>query len=318
MRREGRAWWLLGAAAAILCSLFVVVPNVTTALEVAAGSTRQPDEPALLEELGSRLLARRFLIPDLGAPRVAFVPEALPPGLPDLPVPPGGRLVGSAMRTANRTRIDVVMDSPDPPSAVLDFYSQALRERGWHQVEYEPMPPLHIHPTLGPAAFCQGQQGPWLAISIFANVSGPTDVRIRVAPEVPGRCAPRTPGPPLGWRPTADPLPTLTMPDAVRALDHGGGLISPTRKSSRSTLQTDMGIVELEAMFAQQLQGAGWLRTRGHVSGPLAWSSWDIPAPGNWRGLLILQQAQLSGHYRLVVQVESPDAAESLSASPGR
>lgn len=305
---------------------------------------QQPEDPALLRELVERLLSPPVPLPTGEVPRVRLLPGALPPELTfDLPMPPGGRLIGSAVRPAfekdprapSGVNVEVVMDAPGTPADVMAFYQSALAERGWSAPPFARGPGGGgFQPTATPAsaAFCQGESGPWLSMNVFPRETGPSDVRVSVNTGSPGPCSgPRVPpGVHLGPPPGFELLPPLFAPRAVRLYGSGimsgpGGPEGPGRWFSDATAETDMPVADLEAHFARQLEAAGWTRLGGRMDGPLTWSTWAVPGEGDWQGFLYVLEGPGPNRRSLHVEVASASAQEGpfpravpVPAVPGR
>ena len=302
------------------------------------------DDPALLRELAERLL----IPPYPGPPGVELPPARLLPGtLPTdqalvalvLPLPPNVRVIGSAVRPTLSggggpmapvvsESIEIVLDAADPPAAVLAFYDRAFRARGLVTPTFDPGgAPGGFLPAVdarGPTFYCQSDRGPFVEVAAVARTDRPTDVRLRVH-DFPGPCSP-PPGPPsLPGHPVTgpppDPLPPLTAPVGVAIFPVGGGG-SPFQRTSDAVAVTELSAVDLEAHYARQLAAAGWQRTAGGTSGPLAWSVWQVPeddagaggagfslAPGAREGFLAVVEGPGATLRTLHVQVTSAGAA---------
>ena len=297
---------VLGAGAA------VPVPPRSTPAPVSA---QQAEDPALLRELAERLLARSFPAPPGDPPRVRLLPGALPAELPfELPLPPGSRLVGSAVQSRISSggerrgeSIDVVLDAPGAPDDVIDFYDDVLAARGWF-FPGEGRRGGGFQPTLAPSSrtFCGSESGPVLFVTAHPRATGPNDVRIRVetGTPIPVPCGGliRPPEPVA-----TDPLPPLFAPPGVQLLHSGGSatLGGPGMRTSDAIAETEMPVPELEAHFARQLVAAGWTRLDGRADGPLAWSTWAVPGEGDWQGFLYVLAGPGPAHRSLHVQATS-------------
>ena len=274
---------------------------------------QQPDDLTLLRELAERLLGAPFPFFTGEAPRARLFPGSLPADLPlDLPLPPGSRLIGSAV-TPRASRpgarpagegFEIVLDAPGAGADTLAFYERALTERGWSapaapQIERHggftpmPMPPSRI--------FCRSPRGPWLSVRVSPRSTGPSEVRIHLDTATPGPCA--APRGPLGLPPGADLLPALSAPAGV-PLDTLGGGGGGTLWHSNAIAWTEQRVAELEAHFGGQLAAAGWTRRDGGVNGPLAWSTWTLATDADWQGLLFVLEEPVPGRRWLHVRAE--------------
>ena len=289
----------------------------------AAVHAQPADDPALLRELAERLLGAGTPSPPPPSPaggtlRARLFPGALPPTLPlDLPLPPGSRLVGSAVAPslaggpdfAHAETIEVVLDAPGTPDEIVAFYEGALTERGWTAARDQgPEPGGFVPERLGgfqPSSipsivfFCPGAAGGWLALVVTPAPGGLTDVRVHLETGFPGPCG--GPGGPMRLPPGAELLPPLNAPPGVPVLPGGMGG-GPGLWTAVAVALTGRSAAELEAHYARQLAAAGWTRLDGGVVGPLAWSTWTVPGAGEWQGFLAVREAP--GPDRRVLHVE--------------
>jgi hypothetical protein len=193
-----------------------------------AVQTVPTDEAMLLRELAERLVTSPYPGPTGQPTRARLLPGQLPPELPlALPTPPDGRLLGSAVRGAagQTDSADVVFEAPGSMADIVNFYHQALAPLGWS-------PPLFggqpggFQATVGATTenFCQGPDGPSLALTVFSWPPGPSSVQINVDMRSPGPCAPFVP-PGLGGMPGANLLPRLHAPQGVELqnVENSGG-----------------------------------------------------------------------------------------------
>jgi hypothetical protein len=228
-----------------------------------AAVAQTPPSPALLEELAERLLQPPYAGPTGETPRIRLLPGALPPGLPlEIPMPPGGRLVGSAVRsglsrppgvaveaaalgspgTATRQimaegsgdgqadSVDIVIDAPGSTDDVVAFYEQVLGEQGWSVpgTYGQPRPSgfQSTRTTLN-RVFCQTQGGGFLSLLVFTMASGTSDVRINVNPSGPGQgygpCSTLATAGSPPEPPGAGVIPVLYAPAGTQILSSGGG-----------------------------------------------------------------------------------------------
>ncbi|MBX6378668.1 MAG: hypothetical protein IRY95_08985 [Clostridia bacterium] len=274
------------------------------------------DEARQVRELAQRLLSFGPRVPGEEAVTVDLLPGQLPEGLPvDLPVPPGGRIVGSAARHRGGEFIGatVVLDLPvsDPAAGgaeAVAFVQQALEQQGWRPASAGRPHGGFQPPVVAGGLFCQGEAGPWfLNLSAFQGTAGTADVRVYVEKDLVhgGPCArrlelePRVP-------PGSDRIPPLYAPAGV-SLEGVGGGGSGNQWRSEATARTTMPVAELEAHFARQLQAAGWVRQAGGADGPLAWSLWAVPGEGEWRGFLYALEGPGDGRRSLLVEVAAGD-----------
>jgi hypothetical protein len=268
----------------------VVGAGTVIAAMAGQGADAEPemaggDEAALLRVLAERLLG----------PGVRLVPGATPDNLPlDVPAPPGGRLLGSVVRpgaqfapaSTAREHVEVVLEAPDEPPAVLAFYADSFARQGFTvapvfgrqgQSGFLPSPGWVQSPL-----YCRSEEGPGVSIAVFRDQDHPSDVRVRFeGPPFP----PCTASGPGVLPPPAEvvELPLLVPPpDAqVQPGSSGAGV-----RGMEALVETALSAAALEAFYAAQLEAAGWtLRERGG-DGPLVWSAWLVPGVGDRQGFL--------------------------------
>lgn len=274
----------------------------------------ESEDPALLRELAERLLSPP---PDVRgeAPRARLFVGALPPELElDLPVPPGGRLIGSVHRVFRQDAgpkagsVEVVVDAPGPPAAVAAFYQSAFAERGWFAPPSGGPPAGGFQPTAGPLyrLYCASSSGPFLQLSAFPMRGGSTDVRLSVSIGAPGPCGETPPPPTKGTPIPFTLLPPLTAPEGVELSAVSTGPSRPGTLSSDAIAETELSPAALEAHFAAQLAAAGWTRLDGGAQGRLAWSAWQVPGEGEWEGFLYVLDGPGTGRRSLHLHIATP------------
>jgi len=254
-----------------------------------SGSAPETERERRLRELAGRLLAH----PSPEGPTTAelFLAE-LPPDTPsDLILPGDLDLIGSLARRREGqiTGVEVILDGTNPVADFLGGYERALESHGWRRFEYPHRQPggfdggFHMGPT---AIFVNETAVSALWIAARKVGGGRTEVGLRYDRENAANMMSNMPGPgpePPGW----DLLPELRPPPSVKVqpqgMSGGGG-----RWTSEARAQTELPVPELEAHFAKQLAAAGWRRIAGTADETTGWSSWDVPKPGNWRGLLLV------------------------------
>ena len=328
-----RRWWLRGSG-----SLVTLVVLTVLGLLLGASGPPRPSQAAGVDQATPagtagasadqlRELATRLLTPPYGGPTgqaetVSLLPGQLPndPAF-DLSVPPGGRVVGSAVYAAGGTTaaVDIVVDAPGNASDVETFYQRVLTGRGWSDSAYKGMPLGGFQPNQGPITrfFCAPAGPGFLQLSVLARTGSPNDVRLHAELTTPGPCGINA-GIPTG-PPGYDKLPPLYAPNGVQLQSAGPGGGGPLpRASSSAEATTELSVSDLEAHFAQQLQAAGWTRLDGGAQGSLAWSTWQVPGPGGWQGFLYVVQGPGQHRRDLYVQVESssPQAGGPPGAPP--
>jgi hypothetical protein len=309
------------AAAAALGGWWAAWP----AHPAAAQAPVPPQQPqaqvtTLLSELATRLLV------PLGAqqPPVQLLPGQVAPEVPlELGAPPGGRIVGSAVRSSGPegpSSVEVVLDAPGTPGDAQRFYEQSFGRQGWSPQAAGPGgSPRGFQPSVPPPTFtpfCRSAAGPWLLLGVAGRPNAPADVRVRVELRGGGPCATPPSGPVRGQEPPgAALLPALYAPAGMPVELTGGGP-GPRRFGSDATVVGEVPPTDLEAHFARQLQAAGWTRRDGAAQSALAWSTWTVPGTaetGEVQGFLYVLAAPGSGQRALHVEV----LTANLLAGPG-
>lgn len=261
-----------------------------------------PDAGAAVE------LAKRLLTHVPGGPSVEVVVGGLPPGLTvELPLPAGGRLLGSVLRSrgSGPMYLEAVFDASGDPAQVVAVYEKELKASGWETVESWPgsmRGGFVPGPTAEGMSFRLAGQGPMLLVAAIADENNSVDVRVRLDWEMPKhlddsrRLQFRPPG--------AERIPDLHPPAGVSLESRGGGG-GGDRWHSEAIVHTERSVVELEAHFAAQLVAAGWARLEGRADNVVGWSSWRLPGENEWRGLLLVLAAFGSRQRSLWLGVET-------------
>lgn len=204
---------------------------------------------------------------------LALLPGQVPSSMPfSLPVPPGGRVIGSAIRSdgARQQAIEVVVDAPGRPSEVMAFLRREMQRLGWSAAAFGPGSPTGGFRPTGAAeggAFCASGATQWLSVYVIPRANAPSDLRVRLDLQNQGPCAAPAPPQPV---PVGGGLPPLDAPDGtVVQMSYGG-----PRMQSDAIADSPMTPAELEGHFGGQLQAAGWARQGGGDGGSFAWSTW--------------------------------------------
>ena len=293
----------------------------------AAAPARQSDQEAALHELAVRLLAPPPPVPGVQPQTIELFPAALPPDLAlDLPVPPGGRLIGSARFTRpDGTSTVAILDAPLSAQETFAYYQRELPGRGWASSGPRPRPGGGgFAATSSPVGgyFCQGAADPWLDVNAYARDAQTSDVRVAWTATPSGSpCNPQVPPGPA--RPPVPPtlpemLPLLSPPPGLD-VRLAGGQAGSDRWSAQVAIETDKSPAELEAHYAGQLEAAGWTRRAGDAQSAFAWSTWDVPREGTWRGVLYVAEGAGQNRRTANLQLETvgpPPFAPPLGPAP--
>ena len=257
-----------------------------------------------LRELAGRLLAHPG--PDGKRTAELFLAE-LPADTPaDLTVPKELDLVGSLARRRDGqlTGVEVILDGISAISEFLIGYDRDLLSHGWRRWERPRWQPggFDAGSGMGPTAiFVNDAAVSALWIDAREGEDGRTEVGLRYDRENAADMVnmPR-PGP---EPPDRDVLPELRPPRGVKLQSqgsHGGG----GSWTSEARAQTEMPVPDMEAHFAKQLIAAGWRRIGGTADETVAWSSWEVPKPGNWQGFLLVL-SPFPGRRTLLIRAET-------------
>ncbi|HEX7265282.1 MAG TPA: hypothetical protein VF383_13995 [Candidatus Dormibacteraeota bacterium] len=277
--------------------------------------TRSEDDARAIKELAERLLTH----PHPEGP-TAF--ELLVGRLPDswgaIPEIAGARLLGSAVytRRGRPTHIEAVYDADGDSQGVLATCDEELMKHGW--TVFEGFGGMHggfvpAGLTGAGKTYRRGDEGPILMVAAMDRESKPTDLRLRLDWEM-IRHLPdmRRHGRPEG----AEKMPPLSPP-AGAALHGGGGGGGSGSWHSEASVETSLPIADIASHFARQLERAGWTRLAGNADDVVAWSSWQVPGEGDWRGLLLVLGAFKAGEPYLYLRIEAGESHEGGWYSSG-
>lgn len=305
---------------------------------------QQAGGAAQLQALAERLLTPPYYAfgTQIAPPAAHLFPGRLPPDAPlDVPIPTGGRLVGSMQSTGGppgASTVVAVVDAPGAPAEVQRFYDQALGARGWSPPDYRAYGPYGpgaggFQQAFSPAGgfYCQDGSNGYATLTISpssSGASGMSDVRVSVslpsAATTPGTTAPYggpcSPPPGLGSGqllvPPRSPLPPLLAPPGAR-LQLTGQTGGASSWNSEAVAQTDLPSTDLEAYFESQLSDAGWSWLDSGSGGPLAWSAWALPDEGDWQGLLFVLELQGENRRALSLRADSASSEFGPVFTPG-
>jgi hypothetical protein len=324
---------LVGMGVLILAWVFSLVPTAPSLAQP------QPDNAAQLRELAERALESPYGYPmssmppgSQEEPRVELLVSQLPTDPPlDVPVPPGGRLLGSIVRhgygpysMGSGGMAQVIVDAPGSPQEAIAFYERALAERGWSSGSSRMGSSAGFQQTLGPATayFCRDDDA---TLSIQAQPRTGRAVMTGVQASFMGSSPPcLNPGSPSGATSYYDrsgmttlyqSLPTLYPPEGVTIRQTGGygGSMGSYGMEARAT--TNRGAADLEAFFSQQLVEKGWRRQSGQASGPITWSAWAVPELEGYHGFLSVRE--LPGTDQRILGIRIDSEADESSGSGG-
>ncbi len=251
-----------------------------------------------------------------------------------LPVPPGGRVIGSARRLAgsDTANVDVAIAAPGTPAQLLAFYDTALPAAGLYLApsSYGGSGGFQPGAAKRSDSYCLSEAGPWLHVSAMESSGvqpgGETDVRVSITMRLPGAqttpypitylspCSTEMQSRMAGYGATSRLLPRLSGPPGVPLQSSGMSTMGQDYAMSSALATTGMSVTELERFFAEQLVAAGWmLRARGG-EGPVAWSTWALPEADDQAGFLYVLEAPGEHRKRLTLQAESAAAGSPMTS----
>lgn len=306
----------------MITRVLVVIPLVAVAsLASADGPPRaaraqDSGDVAPLRELAERLATAFPLDPPwvtlpTSAETVQLLPGELPTSFPlALPLPTGGRLVGSAVRGADGRlgSIAVVLDLPDTLDRLRTYYERELPPLGW-----SPAPSGVSLPGggrgRGPGSetYCNPRNGLTLTLDIVQLSSAASDVRVTLTSAARLSACDNPPGgpwPAVRLAAPRTPVPAdrgiagfpLYTPGGVRIFPGSGGGTN-RRMDARAELETELSAAELVDQLGSQLEPMDWRQQAGGAGGPLAWRLWQGPrvetsgGAGHWRALLYVVES---------------------------
>ena len=241
--------------------------------------------------------------------------ERLPDDVaPDLPLPHGGRLLGSARRTQSVDRLphlEAVMDVDGGPAAIVSAYESQLVAQGWSRFD-TPSPPRGLFQAVEGASqtFRRPGEGPVLTVGAFSRDTGPCDVRIQLDWDLPRHLG----RPQRSGSPAMERMPSLRPPAGV--MISGGGFGGSSEGwTAHATARTDLSVSDLESHLSAQLTDAGWSRLGGSVDEVVGWSSWRAPEGDAWTGLLLVLRPLGPGQLTLMFRLEEQDESDGVRSS---
>lgn len=247
-----------------------------------------PAGPSQLEVFVKRLMA--YPLPGEPSPEeIQLLPGQLPEELPfELPLLENAHVVGSLVRGS--TDGVIILDVPQDPGSVRDFYRRELTAHGWEELRLtrEGLKGFVSPLLLSSLGFCRGREGPHLSV-LTQPRNELTEVRLSWTLD-----PTRSPcdQPPFviqpGFTGPQQVLPTLIAPKNAWQLSGGGGG-GESGAYRHVILKTSASLRELWEHYARQLREQGWELIQRGESGPLVWGRWRFEREGQrWEGLLFV------------------------------
>jgi len=229
--------------------------------------------------------------------RAAILPGELPDDLPvEVPIPKDAEVIGSSVHSDTKYKhVEIILDVPEEPNEVIEFYRNSLKKAGWNETEgfFPPEGGFASIPSMPESAtFCRYErEGPSLTITAYTpDGEKPADVRLQLdtdprAPICSERFGPR-------WTDRSEEIiPLLISPEGAipRSSGSGGG---GDQWHSDATLETERSVKELETHYRNQLLEAGWELKEGGSNGSIAWSTWSFSDEfgDHWSGILLVSE----------------------------
>ncbi len=311
-------------------TLTAVALAVTSLGPAARGAQAQQDDASQVRELAERLLLPQSYAgistpfgSELEAPSAELLVGRLPTDLAlDVPVLPGGRLVGSVVRHGGTYSYagggtEVVIDAPGAVEDVARAYEQALQQRGWSAANYRMGGGGFQQPAAGRSVYlCRDSDSASLTLRVEAQAGRPgmADVRLALGSSNSPPCFTPSPaetiGPsygPVTMRSPYASLPALYPPEGVRLIASTSMGGSSGGVSSEARAITAMSPIDLERAFSQQLTAGGWSRLDGGTAGSLAWSAWAVPDEPDYRGFLMVRGGLADGQHVLTLRIDQAE-----------
>ena len=190
----------------------------------------------------------------------------------DLPVPPGGRILGSYV---SPSYVQIVMTFPGRTDSALAFVRRALVDRGWLGWQ----PPVverggltFRRPSTMPTTFCRTSGVSPEGLTINASFYGPNTSMLRVTHFMSGMCEGNTRAEVMRSQMGSMQSPFSSVPplyppeEAENSVAACRGSSSGSRFASSQggmPMRSTMSASELLAHFGRQLDSAGWNAARG-------------------------------------------------------
>jgi len=294
--RHARGW-------AILTTVFLM-----TCVSDPVAYAQPGSDDAAFHELAERLLTTpsASLATDTEREPTKILPGRLPDDAPfDVALPPGGRLVGSSeLRSMDRETIQIVLDFPGSAEEAVAFYSAALGDLGWSQPQQSGTQAGGFQASTAAFSYLCSPVSPTTSATVNAGSlrRGVADVHITIYTSGPiaargiGPCAERA-----GYPSGSSVLPPLHAPAGVRVLSTGQSAGS-SRIGSTALLESTQPIEELASQLGDALEASDWSQSDAGVSGPIAWSMWDVPGGELW-GILQIVALPAGNEFAATIQL---------------
>lgn len=252
-----------------------VGPLLALPLLAAAGvSAAGGQEPADVIPAELAILFMGGGMGDFEGPLELYVGDLPAEALADIPIPPGGEILGGSVRRRGTT---VFVEVAGSAGSIRAAYLDSLEAGGWTMPESPPpwggfqMPRSSVN-TMA----CRGEDlylnftfrelNPSTARLrlVFTRSTGPNPCRMRMAPQE------------FDQR---FPLPQLFLPEDARVIGVGGSGGGPSR-GTNTTIETDRPLADLVALFERQLMDHGWTSVSRDAGDDFVFHSWTYREDG--------------------------------------
>jgi hypothetical protein len=226
-----------------------------------------------------------------------ILPGELPSDLPvEVPIPKDAEIIGSSVHPDIKYKhVEIILDVPEEPNEVIEFYRNSLEKAGWNEKEgfYLPEGGFAPIPSMPESAtFCRYErEGPSLTITAYTpDGEKPADVRLHLDTD-PKTAICRERFGPQGTDRIEEIIPLLKPPEG--AIQRGGGSGGGGDQwESDATLETELSVREIGTHYRNQLMAAGWELKEEGSNGSIAWSSWSFTDEfaDHWSGILLVSE----------------------------
>jgi hypothetical protein len=226
-----------------------------------------------------------------------------------LPLPAGGRLVGSS-ETIDDGTVRLIVNSPLSLSHTVDFYRDRFSAAGWQEQSTSPGADQEGFIRQDPTMFVLMKRDEGLRVTARAGVSPDASVDVHFTVNVAhGDVGEYTPA---NDRHVSRALPRLSPPPGGRqepvTLWHSIGSI---RTRSAAHLETYLDATRVMSHYGEQLRRIGWEQRSIETDGLLSWSTWAVSARDHAAPtgrLFVLRSPLVPKKYEVEVQVEGIDS----------
>ncbi|KAF5422533.1 MAG: hypothetical protein C5S45_02255 [Candidatus Methanocomedens sp.] len=253
-------------------------------------------------------IERMFTYP--GIMNISLFPGEIPGDLPVVvPIPEDAVVIGSSVYTSEYQQIQIILDIPEGPDEIVDFYKNNLEKAGWNETEgfYPEESGFTSFYMPESTIFCRFEgEGPSLTITSYAsNGDEPTDVRLNLDTNPRNPICRMISDPYQGFHRAENVIPVLKPPKGAQQRGGGGGG-GDDQYNSEATLETELSVFELEDHYQNQLVEAGWELKENVSSSSIALSKWSFTDElgDQWSGIFFANELGKSDLYFVYFAVQ--------------